>query len=140
MKKNQKGFTLVELLLVMAIIGILASAVLVGVSTQRERARENAALQTAKSALPYVVECYMKGNYSGTANTSVAGGDAFCSGGVAAPNLPSECSGTNDRYIIYGENSTYTSWAGTMRLNCPTAGYSIRCYYSGVNSGKCDII
>ena len=38
-RKNQKGFTLVELLLVIAIIGILAAVLFVGLGNQRERAR-----------------------------------------------------------------------------------------------------
>lgn len=40
MIKNRKGFTLIEMLVVVAIIGILSSVVLIGVSGARQRARD----------------------------------------------------------------------------------------------------
>jgi len=40
MKKNNKGFTLMELLIVVAIIGLLASMILVGLSSFRSRGRD----------------------------------------------------------------------------------------------------
>jgi prepilin-type N-terminal cleavage/methylation domain-containing protein len=40
MKNNNKGFTLMELLIVVAIIGLLASMILVGLSSFRSRGRD----------------------------------------------------------------------------------------------------
>ncbi len=57
MKKNKKGFTLIELLVAMAIIGILAGVVLVSLSSYSNKARANAALQTAKSIMPEATRC-----------------------------------------------------------------------------------
>ncbi|MCK5081141.1 MAG: type II secretion system protein [Candidatus Moranbacteria bacterium] len=58
--KNKKGFTLVEMLLVMAIIGILAG-VIFNTADGRKNARIKSALSTAKSIEPYAQECSFKG-------------------------------------------------------------------------------
>jgi|GEM_PF-2287762 len=78
---SQKGFTLVELLVAMAIIGILAGVVLVSLNSQRDKARGTAALQVAKSIMPAALECVMRGfslNNNGAWGT---GGGRLCSGG-----------------------------------------------------------
>jgi len=77
MKKIKKGFTLVELLIVIAIIGILASIVLVSLNSARQKARQ-AEFKAGASSLSaaYVLEC--DNNPNGTVNnvnfpTSVGG-------------------------------------------------------------------
>ena len=55
--KNEKGFTLVELLLVIAIIGVLAAVLFVSLGRQRERARVSAFKQQMRALVPVITTC-----------------------------------------------------------------------------------
>ncbi len=65
-KKNQKGFTLVELLIVIAIIGILAAIAIPQFSAYRVRAYNATALADIKNAYT-AGQAYFGDNPSGTA-------------------------------------------------------------------------
>jgi len=86
-KKYSKGFTLVELLVVIAIIGILAAVVLVSLSSQRNKANESASLQSAKSAMPYAADCILRN----VAVPVAAAGSAVCPGAPVWPALSGTC-------------------------------------------------
>lgn len=59
--KLGKGFTLIEMLLVIAIIGILASVVFAMIGNS-DNTKRKATMSTAKSIMPYVQECMFKGD------------------------------------------------------------------------------
>ncbi len=89
-RQNRKGFTIVELLIVIVVIGILAAIVIVAFSGVQQRARDTIRKQNANDLAKALVMHYTeKGNYIDT-DVNVSG-DGWVNGGsaadLAAPNL-----------------------------------------------------
>lgn len=73
MKSLQKGFTLIELMIVVAIIGILAAVALPAYQDYTVRARASEVLLAASSARTSVTElCQMNNGCSGIVNITIA--------------------------------------------------------------------
>jgi len=80
MKINKKGFTLVELLVVVSIIGILAGIVLVSLNSGRERTRR-ASLQSTLSSIITVANMCVNDSGTITApDSATLGGGPICAG------------------------------------------------------------
>ena len=143
-----KGFTLVELLVVIAIIGILAAVVLVSLTSQRRNARQSSLLQTAKSFLPAVTQCYLStDNLTGDLTPPLRFNYdyEFCGPEVRvkSPQKPSFCrTPTASDFNIYSDTTTAsTTFDGLMQFSCfdGTNSYYIDCCYTGPDSGKCGV-
>ena len=77
---SKKGFTLVELLTVIAIIGILASVVMVSTGGALEKSKKASAISTVSSVLPELVVCADdNGGVSALTATNNGGGAQICS-------------------------------------------------------------
>ncbi len=59
--KTNQGFTLIEMLLVIAMIAILASAILVAISAQREKARISKVVLELSGAIQPIMMCFSDG-------------------------------------------------------------------------------
>jgi len=54
---NRRGFTLLEMLIVIAMIGILSSVAIVNFNSAREKANDIVAMQTMRSLIPVIQMC-----------------------------------------------------------------------------------
>lgn len=88
MKSIQKGFTLIELMIVVAIIGILAAVALPAYQDYTVRARVSEVLLAASSARTGVTEaCQIAGSCSGITGISIASSQYVDGGSVASSGL-----------------------------------------------------
>lgn len=123
-KESNPGFTLVELLLVITIIGILASVIFMGMGSTRQRSKAVSALETQSGVMGLAIDCYLKKGgitpFSGDHN----GGGSICSGADAWPKINDSC-----RYEVIS-TSNNKAW----RINCSDGKYIINC---DVEKGNC---
>jgi type IV pilus assembly protein PilA len=128
MKRIQQGFTLIELMIVVAIIGILAAVALPAYQDYTVRAKVSELMLSASSARTCITEAYQSGG-GGTAIPSVV--SAYCSiatvGKVTAASVDS-----GGNVIVAGSTATssvgqavtvtltptISSAAGTLTWSC----------------------
>lgn len=82
-----------ELLTVIAIIGILAATIMISLNGQRKKARFVSAMESARSVMPVAVECYLTDKGMGAWDNAITGGGTICAGNAATwPTLgKTEC-------------------------------------------------
>ena len=87
-RKGQQGFTLIELMIVVAIIGILAVLAIVGVSRYLRSAKEAEARNTIGSIQKNAAEALSREKMDGTwvaPGATVTGSQGFCLSAAAVP-------------------------------------------------------
>lgn len=113
---------MVEILITLAIIGVLASVIFVALGNQRQKARITAIKQTAESALSLTRECYYRHN---SIDKPVAG-QPICN------EVDQEWPELKDDNCEYGDDD-----GDKYSIACSSYGVEIIC---GVKSGKSCVV
>jgi prepilin-type N-terminal cleavage/methylation domain-containing protein len=112
-KKNKKGFTLAELLIVVAIIAVLVAIAIPVFTSQLEKSREATDIANVRSAYAEVVTNYLTNNDS---NTSIA-----VQAQQTVPGWTDDNSGTIE---YFSNNATY-SYSYAAKTDSFTVGINI---------------
>lgn len=129
---NQKGFTLVELLVVIVIIGVLATGAVAMFSNNTQTAKENIVLSDVKILFTQQITCGSIEADPSTCN-SIAG---LQSAGYLAPAPLNPWTGNSDGYII-SSNYTLPGAAAIMENNGET-GANLLAVIGSCGAGSSD--
>ncbi len=103
---KQRGFTLIEVLIVVSIIGLLTSATLIGLGSFRGAGRDARRLSDLRQIQNGLELYYAKyGNYPASAGWE----GELTTGGIGIPSIPKDPS-TNASYTYSSENCTIGSY------------------------------
>jgi len=137
-KQMQKGFTLIELMIVVAIVGILAAIAIPAYQDYTKRARVTEGLALADAAKTAVTEYYSTNNQfvTGTAPFNASYGLSTTISGTSVSGLTVQSNGVID--IAY--NSTVSS--GVLLLVPTVTSGSIQwtCTYTGSTGSNTSLI
>jgi type IV pilus assembly protein PilA len=111
--RSQKGFTLIELMIVVAIIGILAAIAIPQFTSYRRKAQDTA----AKSALKYLSTSME--NYYASYNTYTADRTNL-TGWTVEPNIALAVTGAN--FTSWSATASHNSSPNTLTYDSATGG------------------
>ena len=139
--KNGKAFTLIEILVAIAIVAILAAVVLVSLKGYGAKSRASKAHAQLSSVIPSMVSCW--GNGGNVNRPNAGGGNNICSIAASYGQWPKKAG--NLSTYSYTSRSNFVKDAWWVRLNSVSDKQRICCNsamdnckiisYSGAGSG-----
>jgi prepilin-type N-terminal cleavage/methylation domain-containing protein len=127
--KNNKGFTLIEMLVVIAIIGLLSSVVLVALGPSRNKAKDARIISSVNQVQALMEVAFTNGAYPETvpASTATLVADALSNGGTLS--IPIATGGTaymafsnlnsGGYFCVDSTGKTYTGATTPTGTACP---------------------
>jgi len=113
--KNKKGFTLIEMLIVITIIAVLASLILVGMGGARARSRDSRRIADLHNVMNALELYYsLNGTYPIRTSNSASAWDEFAgdliSADIGVSRIPKDPLNTGRYYYRYGANDLGTDY------------------------------
>lgn len=144
-KKNKKAFSLIEIMVAIAIIGIMSATVLVSLKSFGARGRSAKALAQISSALPAMISCAGNQGNAGVNAPSLNGTDDICNTYPSYGQWPKVGSGTD--LSTYGYTSGFasgsfnpTSWYVYLQSPNSSGNDNVRvCCNSAMKGCKADV-
>lgn len=107
--KKIKGFTLIEMLLAIAILAVLSGAILISISAQRDKARATRMLSELSATIQPIYMCVADGGIIQSPSGGVGGGD-ICDLSPNYGNWPIKQDGFSNYVASNSTNFDSDSW------------------------------
>jgi len=139
--RSKKAFTLIEILIVIAIIGVLAAIVLVKLNNSRNKAKDAAIMSSANAMMKAIIvsasgRAFVDYGTIGIGEGRISNASECTSGGILPTNLIKPCEDILNKNGTASFGSDGPFYIGPVDLEYPSS-MSILVYLPGANKYYC---